>query len=292
MKRKIFLSLGGLLILSILAGCNQGSNVTLTPEKSIAHAHGFAVDVKDSLKLYIATHDGLFVLMNEKDLYKIGETSDDLMGFSAHPTSSNTFFSSGHASTGGNIGFQKSEDGGVTWKRIASGAQGPVDFHALAISGANPNLAYGWYGGMLQRSTDGGTTWEIINTSLSNVIALATNPQEENTVYATTTEGIKISRTKGEEWSELSEELKKTPVIFLAINPKDPKIMLSYSQELGLSRSSDGGTKWEETNKDFGEDIPLYAAFDSQLPEKIYLFTKNNAIYKSIDSGITWTNIQ
>lgn len=213
------------------------------------------------------------------------------MGFSIHPTIPNTFLSSGHLGTGGNIGFQKSEDGGMTWKRISPGAQGPVDFHAMAVSGTNKDLIYGWYNGMLQRSEDGGKNWKILSTSLSNVIALTTDPQEGGTLYATTTQGIKVSRNKGEQWTELSEQLKQTPVVFLAIHPKNPKIMFSYSQELGLSKSSDGGSKWEKINEDFSGDIAFYAAFDSKSPEKMYLFTKNNAIYKSIDGGTTWTNI-
>ena len=38
----------------------------LTLVDSISHAHGLAVDVADSSKLYIATHYVLYVLMNEK----------------------------------------------------------------------------------------------------------------------------------------------------------------------------------------------------------------------------------
>ncbi|MDP3766308.1 MAG: hypothetical protein Q8R04_07385, partial [Nanoarchaeota archaeon] len=90
----------------------------LYPIHSITHAHGLAVDAADSNKLYIATHHGLLVLLNEKELYKVGKSEDDYMGFSPHPSNPNIFFSSGHPSRGGNIGFQKAEDGGFTWKRV------------------------------------------------------------------------------------------------------------------------------------------------------------------------------
>ena len=49
----------------------------LYPEQTISHGHGLAVDAKDSNKLYVATHYGLFVLVNEKDLYRIGKNKDD-----------------------------------------------------------------------------------------------------------------------------------------------------------------------------------------------------------------------
>ena len=93
-------------------GSNEASNSSvnnLYPEQSIAHGHGLAIDIADPNKLYIATHHGLLVLMNEKDLYRVGKSKDDYMGFSTHPTEANVVFSSGHPSSGGNIGFQKSD---------------------------------------------------------------------------------------------------------------------------------------------------------------------------------------
>jgi hypothetical protein len=93
----------------------------LVPESVISHGHGLAVDPNDSSKVYIATHHGLLVLQNDKDLYRVGASMDDYMGFSVHPTESNVFFSSGHPSLGGNIGFMKSLDGGFTWKKISNG---------------------------------------------------------------------------------------------------------------------------------------------------------------------------
>ena len=62
---------------------NPASN--LYPEQSISHGHGLAVDVNDPSKVYIATHYGLLLLQNEKDLYRVGKSKDDYMGFSPHP---------------------------------------------------------------------------------------------------------------------------------------------------------------------------------------------------------------
>src|SRR3989344_5855590 len=145
-----------LVLLSItLAACSTTENIsssivdstsTLTPMDTVSHAHSLAVDSCDSSKLYIATHYGLFVLMNDEDLYRVGDATDDYMGFSTHPTEAKLFYSSGHPNGGGNIGVQKSEDGGVTWTKISDGVEGPVDFHAMTISPVDPNIPYGWYG--------------------------------------------------------------------------------------------------------------------------------------------------
>lgn len=151
---------------------NHDNNKELYPEDKITHGHKLAVDIADSNKLYIATHHGLFVLINEKDLYRVGQSRDDYMGFSSHPTHSNTFFSSSHPAVGGNLGFQKSADGGITWERIASGLDGPVDFHAMAVSPVNPDLVLGWYKDSLQRSEDGGKRWAQFLTAVP-FVALA-----------------------------------------------------------------------------------------------------------------------
>jgi len=95
---------GGVFLLSGRGNNPTGdSALNLYPEKTISHGHGLAVDVQDPSKVYIATHYGLLLLENEENLYRIGKSRDDYMGFSPHPTDANIFFSSGHPSTGGAI---------------------------------------------------------------------------------------------------------------------------------------------------------------------------------------------
>lgn len=284
----------GLLILKSQGKENQdGSRPSnLIPVDSITHGHGLAVDVADSNKLYIATHHGLLVLTNEKDLYRIGKNQDDFMGFSPHPTDPKVFFSSGHPKTGGNLGFQKSENGGLTWKKVSNGVNGPVDFHAMAVSQVNPNLVYGWYNGRLQKSLDGGNNWQIINANLGNVVSLASDPTSEDILYAATQQGVMTSKNKGEEWTSLSDELKDTVVTVIALNPQNSQKILAFSQKLGLAKSGDGGKTWEKVNGNFGQDIILYLAFDKQKAETIYALTRNNSLYKSTDEGSTWNKVR
>lgn len=260
----------------------------LYPAGAITHAHGLAVDVENSSKLYIATHHGLLVLMNEKDLSKVGKSEDDYMGFSPHPNESNIFFSSGHPSRSGNIGFQKSEDGGFTWKKVSLGAGGPVDFHAMAVSPANPNIIYGWYQGNLQRSDNSGEDWKIVNSQLPHIIALAADIQDENKVYAATIAGLMASTNKGNSWQQLPGDLAETQVSGIAINPKNAQEMLSFSGKLGLAKSTDGGKTWQSLNEKFNGQTPLYIAYDKQNPNVVYTVTEAQKIYKSTDSGTIW----
>lgn len=287
---------GGIFLLSQRGDNAPGNSPSsnLYPEQAISHGHGLAVDAKDSNKLYIATHYGLLMLMNEKDLFRVGKSRDDYMGFSPHPTDASMFFSSGHPSYGGNIGFQKSEDGGFTWKKVSNGANGPVDFHAMAISPVNPNLIYGWYQGNVQRSTDQGKNWEIINRDLLPVY-LAADSQDENVVYAATPrgQGVMVSRDKGASWNSLSPELEGGAVSVIAIHPKDANVLLTFSEKLGgLGKSADQGKTWQRVNEAFSGETILHIAFDRNSPGVVYALTHENKLYKSVDTGDIWNKIR
>jgi photosystem II stability/assembly factor-like uncharacterized protein len=195
------------------------------------------------------------MLKDDKDLYQVGKSKDDYMGFSPHPQDSKVFFSSGHPSFGGNIGFQKSEDGGFAWKKIANGVDGPVDFHAMAVSPANPDLMYGWYKGSIQRSTDGGRNWEIVNRNIL-AVQLTADTKDENTVYAATPQGqgILVSRDKGATWTMLSKDLEGGQISVVAVNPDATK-MLTYSEKLGLAKSIDSGATWQKVDATFDGQI-------------------------------------
>ena len=273
---------------------NNAASITLTPAQSITHGHGLAVDVLDPNKLYIATHHGLLVLIQDKDLYQVGTSGDDFMGFSAHPTDANMFFSSGHPRTGGNIGFQKSEDGGFTWVKVSDGENGPVDFHSMAISPVNPNLMFGWFEESLQRSTDQGANWQIVSSEISPINIVA-DSQDENVVYASSSQeqGVMVSRDKGVSWSALSAELSGGAVSVIAVHLKDSNILFAFSEKLGgLGKSIDAGKTWTKINESFNQELILHIALSKIDPNIVYALTAENKVYKSTDTGETWMLIR
>jgi len=260
----------------------------ITPIDTITHGHGLAVDVTDPSRVYIATHHGLLVLTKDKDLNRIGTAQDDYMGFVPHPNDPKVLFSSGHPSTGGNIGFQKSEDGGFTWNKVSDGIQGPVDFHTMTISPVNPSLIYGWYQGTLQRSIDQGETWEIATTTNYPIINLAADPKDENTIYAATPQGLLVSKDKGAKWNTLLDGF----VSVVAIHPQNSQKLLSFSEKNGLAQSNNGGKNWEKLSETFNGETLLFIAFNKQDPEILYTLTEKNSIYKSSDGGNSWNKVR
>ena len=297
MNKNYYWMLGILLIIIIPSIFLMRPSNKLYPAELVTHGHGLAVDVLDPSKVYIATHHGLMMLTNDKELYRVGKKEDDYMGFSMHPTNPKMMFSSGHPEFGGNLGFQISEDGGFTWKKISNGINGPVDFHSMAVSQANPSIIYGWFANALQRSLDGGETWKLIPTNLlelskgAGIYNLVSDPKDENVIYAGTGLGLFVSKDKANSWNLLSEELKDVAIISLAINPDNPSEMLSFTPKFGLAKSADSGLTWNKVNENFEDDLIYYIAYSKIDPKIVYLLTKRNFIYKSLDSGNIWSKI-
>lgn len=296
-----YLLIGGIAILligsfALLRSQNPETTETesvngFTPVSSLSHSHGIAVDVSDASRVYIATHEGLHVLQNGTGLFRVGNTQDDLMGFSPHPTNPNIFFSSGHPARGGNIGFQKSTDGGVTWERVSAGLNGPVDFHSMTVSTANPDNVYGFFGGRLQRSTDSGASWEYANGTVAP-LSLSTHPANPDVVYAATQNGVQMSEDKGDSWKSLSPELDGGAVSLFVLHPDDAQYALTFSERLGgLGKSTNGGMTWERISETFGGDTVLYLSFSKSEPDVVYALTNTNSVYKSTDRGNIWAKV-
>lgn len=263
----------------------------LTPVPSFSHSHGIAVDVVDSKKVFIATHEGLYLLSDDKDLYQVGKMRDDLMGFSPHPTEAETFFSSGHGARGGNIGFQKTTDGGMTWTQVSGGLAGPVDFHAMTVSQVNSSVAYGFFGGKLQRTTDGGRQWEYTKGTVAP-FSLSTDPKDEKVIYASTQDGVQVSKDMGDTWQSISPDLEGGAVTVFAIDPLST-YALAFSEKLGgMGKSVDGGSTWQKVGETFGGEVVLYLAFSKSQSGTLYTLTSKNSVYKSITSGDSWVKVR
>ena len=273
---------------------NQKNSEYLTPQSNLKDVHGLSVDASDSTKVWIASHSGLSLIQNDKDLSAVGDKRDDYMGFSPHPTDPNTFFTSGHPTSGGNIGFQKSSDGGQTWKKISDGANGPVDFHAMAVSQVDPTIIYGAYRGQLQRSINEGKDWQILDSNMQSaqIIGLTTDSSEKDIVYAATTTGLLISRDQGQTWVQASASLQGDTVTAVGVNPKNNQELLAYAQKFGLAKSADGGKNWTKIDSPLAGSPILYMSFDRNNPTTAYGINQSLEIYKTVDSGNTWNKVR
>lgn len=255
------------------------------------HFHGIAVNVKDPSRIYLATHHGLYLLGLDGKARAISETRDDFMGFTTHPSDPSILYASGHPTSGGNLGFISSTDGGRSWSKLSNGIGGPVDFHQMDVSKTDPRVIYGVYGD-LQRSSDSGKTWTRVGPPPQSIIALAASSRDANTLYAATQDGLLRSADGGRTWQP-AHTLKR-PVTMVQVT-RDGKIY-AFIIGLGLIHATENELTWRVVSNTFGDQYILHLATDPTDERKLFAVifdpqTKTQAVLASRDSGASWAKL-
>ncbi|WP_230534653.1 WD40/YVTN/BNR-like repeat-containing protein, partial [Microvirga roseola] len=232
------------------------------------------VDRQDPSKLLIATHHGLFRAGADGKAERISEVQD-FMGFNPHPSDPKTLYASGHPAQGGNLGFIASTDQGKTWTQVSPGVNGPVDFHQMTVSPADPNTIYGSYKG-LQISRDAGKTWTVVGSTPDKLIDLAASARDADTLYAATEDGLLISKDAGKTWKP---QLEGAPVSLVEVTPDGT--LYAFVIGRGLVRSAEEPLNFAELGNDFGGGYLLHLAVDSTNPDRLFASTGKGRVLTS-----------
>jgi BNR/Asp-box repeat len=264
------------------------SEITVADLAKQTHFHGLAVDASDPTRLYLATHHGLYVVRLDGTARQVSTTRDDFMGFTPHPTDPATLYATGHPVTGGNLGFIASSDRGTSWVKLSDGVGGPVDFHQMDVSKANPKVIYGAYKG-LQKSTDGGRTWHRVGPAPPRLTALAASSKDENTIYAATQKGLLVSADGGLNWR--AAHTARQPATTVHVTRSGT--VYAFVVGVDLVRTSEPELNWETISSGFGNDYLLHLAVDPSNGQALYAVTLNadtdaQALLASRDGGKTW----
>ena len=285
LKKVSFAAAGAALITLSAASATGGSPaevVSLAQLRAKTHIHGLAVDRDDPSRLLIATHHGLFRAGPNNQAERVSQVQD-FMGFNPHPRDASTFYASGHPAAGGNLGFIASTDGGRTWTQISAGVNGPVDFHQMTVSPADPRIIYGAYHG-LQLSRDGGKSWTIVGPTPEKLIDLAASAKNADTLYAATEAGLLISIDAGKSWKDF---LIGGPVTSVEVAPGGA--IYAFVVGRGLMRSADATSGFTEVGGGFGDGYLLHLAIDPQNPDRLFAATARGEVLRSTDHGRTWS---
>ena len=262
----------------LLAGCASDAPPAAAVE--LVDIHGLAADAADPDGLYVATHRGL--LRHAAGSWShVGEARHDFMGFSAHPREPGVFWASGHPTTGGNLGVVHSTDGGATWTRIA--LEG-VDFHALAVSAADPQRLFGSWRGEALRSDDGGREWRAVGALAAT--GFAPHPTERETVYAATGRDVRRSDDGGATWRPVAG----VAALGLAVDPASPDVLYAATTR-GVLKSEDAGAGWTRLALPH-EGAFAHLATHVGAPGLVYAASYEKGIYRSDDHGATWTVVR
>lgn len=259
-----------------------GSHAEPVPLSELSHAHGIGFDATEPGAIFVATHNGLFRAGPGGMASAVSEDRNDYMGFTPDPALAGRLLASGH-SEGGNLGVIVSEDGGASWTQLASGEGGPVDFHAMSVSRADPRRIYGLYGG-IQVSRDGGVSWTVAGPGPERVIDLAASPADPDQLYAGTIAGLMLSADAGKTW-----RLVGPPGVAATMVETTPEgSTYAFFAGSGLFRLSPTDGKWSALAGDFGEDYFLHLAADPADPAHLVAVTGAGPIIESADGGMSW----
>ncbi|WP_139257575.1 WD40/YVTN/BNR-like repeat-containing protein [Natronohydrobacter thiooxidans] len=284
------LGLGAVGLAGVLAfGLGSGARAE-TPLAALlagTHIHGLAVDRADPSRLMIATHHGLHALDIDSGLtVQVSDHRDDLMGFVAHPAEPAGFLASGHPARGGNLGVIASSDRGKSWVKLSDGVDGPVDFHQMDISKADPAVVWGNYGG-LQRSRDGGATWEMVADAPVGLIDIAASAADPERLYAATEVGLFVSAADAEGWQRAHPA--QAPVTLVEVTQDG--ILHAFIFDEGLVRRAEDSAEWERLHPGFEDRFLLYFAVDPQAPERVFTATQHGEVLASEDGGRNWRQL-
>lgn len=274
---------GGLILFAGLAIHTTQAFAESVPVAELGqrtHVHGLGIDRLDPDHLLIATHHGLFRAGPDGNAERISVVQD-FMGFTPHPSEPGMLYASGHPAEGGNLGFIASTDNGANWEPISPGVGGPVDFHQMTVSLANPKVIYGAYGAM-QVSRDSGRTWAVAGPLPDRLIDLAASAKDTGTLYAATESGLLKSTDAGGTWTAL---LEGAPVSLVEVAPNGT--LYAFVVGRGLVKSA-GGQEFEPLGKDWGDRILLHLAVDPADPERMFAAAHHGGILASTDGGANW----
>ena len=275
----------GLLVLSLVTITMPSARAESLQEiAEHTHFHGISFNrAGGDATLLVATHHGMFAVMRDGSTAQIS-TTQDFMGFSPDPADPMRYFGSGHPAGGGNSGFLETRDGGATWQQLSDGVNGPVDFHSLAVSTANPRIIYGVFDG-IQMSADRGLNWQITGSIPDGLVQLTASSVDSRRIFAATKSGLKVSSDTGATWGNASFDGE----IVSAIRIEPDGTIYAFVLGHGFLRSNEANlADWVPLSNSLGQAIPLHIALNPKDPNHLILSTQTSELLESLDGGKNW----
>jgi photosystem II stability/assembly factor-like uncharacterized protein len=203
-------------------------------------------------------------------------------------------------------------DGGQTWQELFVGDPGGVSLiTTVMFHPVDTTIMYA--GGLgftgLDRSTNGGETWKNVfadpvgrRCEIPSASALAVNPFNPDVMYLMRSNpGIVYqSNDRGETWDSLSAipGLSATDKMFaIAVDPKDPSVMLATGVRAIMFRSTNAGQSWTAVDslRTWPDAEGVHIRFSPKTPGRVYAAVRfsqvpvtNGGLHVSDDNGITW----
>jgi photosystem II stability/assembly factor-like uncharacterized protein len=195
--------------------------------------------------------------------------------------------------------LHQSTDGGDSWAPLNDDLTFST-VHAFARHPLDPDVAYaGVWGGGTWKTEDGGVSWELLPEAPASAAALAVDPHDPDTLYATdrTQPSLWQSNDGGESWwRRFDAGTEYSRLQALGVDPHEPDTVYvsafkigGYGLEGGLFRVS--GPGYSEVTNGLPRVVISLLALPSQ-PGVLLASTHVYGLYRSADFGGSWQLVE
>jgi photosystem II stability/assembly factor-like uncharacterized protein len=188
----------------------------------------------------------------------------------------------------GGQGVYRSADAGQTW---TTGGVVGLSAMALAAHPTDPQRLHTRVAfERVYETRDGGATWSARWEGLglsTEIISLAIDPHQPETLYAGGTQGLFRSRDGGLSWQSVGRELDGQTVFILLVDRTNPDWLYAGTTR-GVYHSTDGGQSWKPWGSSLEEITVTALVFHPGQEHIVYAGTKYRGVYRSDDGGRTW----
>lgn len=243
--------------------------------------------------------DGICFAAKQSGLYRSGDggqtwhTMYDTLEVSEPPLTTAVALSSDFADdnlvlVGVKGGILRTDDDGQTWRAMLFPPPAPLITTMVAAPGGV--FVVGTAEDGIFCSTDRGMNWSAWNFGLLDLnvfsIAVSSDFEEDETLFAGTDSGIFRSTNGGRSWREVSFPPDAAPVI--SLQAVETGVLFAGTESHGLFYSEDGGKTWARRGAKVVRDMvnALVARFPEQTSD-LALLTGTQLLI-SRDRGQTW----
>jgi len=171
-------------------------------------------------------------------------------------------------------------------------------FLSGCISFSNEDAPMSQHGGVF-KTIDGGETWvskssvatiqnKEVNFHSLDVMDLVTDPQDEATLYAATSQGLFFSYDFGESWQQ-SRGMKMGKINGVAVHPKESCTIFVTTGRY-VYKTEDCGRSFEDIYLHDNPSVEMGPILiDSYNPDIMYVGAVNGDLMKTSDGGKSWS---
>ena len=240
------------------------------------------------------------------------KTSEHIGNIIVHPSNSNIIYVAAYGplwSKGGERGIYKSEDGGLTWRRILH-INDDTGISEIVMDPRNPDVIYAaahqrrrhvftYLGGGpesgIHKTTDGGKTWTKINKGLPKVdmgrIGLAISPANPEYIYAIVEAaqgkgGFYRSTNRGASWEKRSSYATSGNYYQeIVCDPYDENKV--FSLNTWLNHTEDGGKTFKKTGEK-SKHVDNHCMWIDPTNTKHWIVGCDGGMYETWDHAENW----